>query len=389
MILEEVKAHVKELFAQRMPPEYVFHDHFHTAETAAHVLEIGTGELLGEADLEDLEIAALFHDVGYAEAYEGHEEASAKMAKAFLEEKNYSKERTETVVALILSTRMASAADNLLEGIICDADLYHLGTDQFFVRNALLREELKSALNIEKTNKEWVLENIAFLEKHKYHTNYARKELSVQRSKNLERLRKDLRSIEKEEEQAAKEAEKARKADRPDRGVETMLRNSLRGHYDLSAIADRKAGVMLSVNSIIISVAFAGLVPRFNKDPELIVPTFILLAVNLITIFFAVKAVIPNITIGTFKKEDVLNKTANLLFFGNFHKMKRDDFVWGMKEMMKDREFLYDAMLRDFFQLGLVLNRKYVLLRRCYWVFLIGLSLAILSYFISIGARHL
>ncbi len=65
-----------------------------------------------------------------------------------------------------------------------------------------------------------------------------------------------------------------------------MMRNTLRGHLDLSAIADRKAGVMLSVNSIIISVVFAGLVPRFHKDPELIIPTFILIASVLLQLSF-------------------------------------------------------------------------------------------------------
>lgn len=387
-MIEEVKAHVQQLFSEQIPASYVFHDHFHTTETCAHVLQIGTAEGLGEEDLETLQIAALFHDTGYARTYEGHEEASVEIAVSFLADKGFPTERIEQIRALILSTKKGVVPSNHMEAILNDADLFHLGTDQFVVRNSLLRAELTTVTQREISDKEWVLENIKFLENHQFATDFARRELSVQKNHNLDRLRKDLKGIEKEEAQRLREEEKAKKADRPDRGVETMLRNALRGHYDLSAIADRKAGVMLSVNSIIISVVFAGLVPRFNKDPELIIPTFILLAVNLVTIFFAVQAVIPNVTIGTFKKEDVLKKTANLLFFGNFHKMKQEDFVWGMKEMMKDREFLYDAMLRDFYNLGRVLNKKYTLLRRCYRVFMFGLTAAIISYIISIGIRH-
>ncbi len=382
MTIEGIKIHIKQIFDEEMPKEYVFHDHMHTLYMCERAMEIADAEGLNEEQKELLEVAALFHDLGYAKKYEDHESASVDMAAEYLKDKDYPEDKIEQVRAMIMSTQMPPSPKTLVERIICDADAYHLGTDQFAGRSELLRREWAVARKKYATDEEWVEENIGFLQKHEYFTSYARNTLTAQKEKNLNRLKKQQKEFEKEQ-------ERREKANRPDRGIETMMRNTLRGHLNLSAIADRKAGVMLSVNSIIISVAFAGLVPRFHKDPELIIPTFILLAVNLITIAYAVKAVIPNVTKGKFSREDINNKKANLLFFGNFHKMDLDEFVWGMNEMMKDKEFLYNAMIRDFYFLGKVLNRKYMLLRICYRVFMLGLFVAVLAYIVAIGNEQI
>lgn len=382
MTIEGIKIHIKQIFEEEMPKEYVFHDHMHTTSMSERAMEIADAEGLNEEQKELLEVAALFHDLGYARNYEDHESSSADMATEYLKSKDYSEDKIQQVRAMIQSTKMPPSPKTLMERIICDADAYHLGTDQFTGRSELLRKEWAVARNKSLSDEEWVAENIGFLQVHEFFTSYARNTLTSQKEKNLNRLKKQQKEFEKEK-------ERKEKANRPDRGVETMMRNTLRGHLNLSAIADRKAGVMLSVNSIIISVAFAGLVPRFHKDPELIIPTFILLAVCLTTIAFAVKAVIPNITKGKFSKEDIKNKSANLLFFGNFHKMDLDEFVWGMNEMMKDKEFLYNSMIRDFYFLGKVLNRKYMLLRICYRVFMLGLFIAVIAFVVAIGNEQL
>ena len=81
---------------------------------------------------------------------------------------------------------------------------------------------------------------------------------------------------------------------------------------------------------------------------------------------------------------------VNLLFFGNFHKMKLDEFEWAMGEMMKDRDYLYGSLTKDLYFLGLVLNRKYNLLRATYAVFIVGIILSVISFAVAFqvgGAR--
>jgi hypothetical protein len=102
------------------------------------------------------------------------------------------------------------------------------------------------------------------------------------------------------------------------------------------------------------------------------------------TIIFAVLATRPNVTKGTFTREDIQQKKANLLFFGNFHRMNLGDYEWGMKELMRDREFLYSSMIRDIYFLGVVLGKKYRLLRISYNIFMYGFVVAVLSFAIAV-----
>ena len=99
----------------------------------------------------------------------------------------------------------------------------------------------------------------------------------------------------------------------------------------------------------------------------------------------AVLATRPNVTSGKFTKKDVENKSVNLLFFGNFHKMTLDEFEWAMNEMLLDKEYIYSSMTKDLYFLGLVLQRKYSLLRITYNIFMIGIVAYVLGFAIAIA----
>ncbi len=166
------------------------------------------------------------------------------------------------------------------------------------------------------------------------------------------------------------------------RGVQTMFRTCLRNHMNLSAIADNKAGIMLSINAIIISIVLTVLLPRFAPQPYIVAPTVILLAVCLSAVIFAILSMIPDVSsgTGTFTKEDIEKKRADLLFSGNFHKMPVEDFEWGINEVMGDPEFLYGSLARDFYYRGKVLHRKYRYLKICYMVFMYGLIVSVIAF---------
>jgi len=188
------------------------------------------------------------------------------------------------------------------------------------------------------------------------------------------------RTIEKLKAKIAKDNEL-----RPDRGRETMFRTTSKNHLQLSAMADNKANIMISINAIILSIVVSVLIRKFEESPFLIVPTLVLTLVCLLTIVFAILATRPNVSRGTFSKYDIINKKTNLLFFGNFHSVSLDDYEWGMKEMLKDGDYLYSSLIRDIYFLGVVLGRKYKLLRICYTLFMYGFVIAVLSFIIAIA----
>ncbi len=86
---------------------------------------------------------------------------------------------------------------------------------------------------------------------------------------------------------------------------------------------------------------------------------------------------------GVFTEEDIVSKKTNLLFFGNFHKMKREQYEWGMKEMMKDADYLYTSLIRDIYFLGVVLGKKYRMLRIAYTIFMFGLIISVIAFLIA------
>ncbi len=164
-----------------------------------------------------------------------------------------------------------------------------------------------------------------------------------------------------------------------------MFRVTLKNHITLSDIADTKANILLSVNAIIVSLALSNLLPKLDNpsNSHLIIPTVIFVLFTIISMILSVLATRPNVTSGKFTKKDVKDKKVNLLFFGNFHKMSLDDFEWAMGEMMQDRGYLYSSMKKDLYFLGLVLDKKYKILRLTYTVFMIGIIISVIAFAIS------
>ena len=181
----------------------------------------------------------------------------------------------------------------------------------------------------------------------------------------------------------AEQSEQEAKQLRIGRGVETMYRTTYNTHNNLSALADHKANLMLSINTIVISITLSALVPKLRESPQLIFPTVVLLAVCLTAIVFATLSTRPKVTQGEVTLDDIRQKRSNLLFFGNFHNMKLDDFQWGMIEMIKDTDFQYSSMTRDLYFLGKVLAIKYKYLTYCYNIFMYGLIVSVILFAIA------
>jgi hypothetical protein len=148
-------------------------------------------------------------------------------------------------------------------------------------------------------------------------------------------------------------------------------------------MADNKAHIMITVNSIILSAIISLVLRKIDEHSNLLVPTFMLLGVSLLTITFSILATRPSIPDGVFTHEDIENKTVNLLFFGNFYRMSLEKYSEGMVKMMDDSDFLYGSLIRDNYSQGVVLGKKYRLLRASYNVFMFGLIISVVAFIIS------
>lgn len=388
--------YVSDLFEKELSAELVYHNYQHTQDVVEAIIEIGKAEQVSDEELELLVLAALFHDSGHTKGYEGHEDYGKEIAQEFLTEQAVPQDKIEQVQNIINATKMPQSPNDLLQKIMADADLHHVSEKSFEEKAQRLRAEWGAILNKTYTDKTWAKQNIDFLKQHQFFTNYGRtvlepkKEKVIKAQKKLYKKLKEkgdtilMRELKVDEEELKTLKKKLTKVSgRPERGVETMFRTTSRNHLDLSAMADSKSNIMISVNAIIISVIVGSLASKLDTNPHLIIPTTLLLIFCLAATVFAVLATRPNVTEGKFTKADIVNKKANLLFFGNFHSMRLEDFEWGMNELINDSEYLYGSMIRDIYFLGVVLGKKYRLLRTSYTVFIVGLTVSVIAFLIA------
>lgn len=166
-----------------------FHNFAHTQEVIENVFLISDaiGIQLEEAGF--IAMAACFHDTGFSETYEGHEEVSKRLAAQYMEKVNCTKREIEMVLSCIDATKMPQNPHDIYAEVLCDADLFHLGTSNFFYRNMLLRKEWELFRDIVMTDDAWLLHNISFLEEHRFKTPYGRDVLEKGKQENLNKLK--------------------------------------------------------------------------------------------------------------------------------------------------------------------------------------------------------
>lgn len=394
-ITEQAGEYVFEFLKEKLSPDFTFHTFGHTLDVVEAAREIGKGTELSEEEMEVVELASWFHDVGYVIDRTNHEDEGWKLAKAFLESHQYPEDRAQRVHDCIQATRLHHTPQNKLENVIRDADMSHLGSKNHVNKSLLLRQELEKICDMTFTDREWIEKDIEFLLRHTYGTFYAQRHFHAQKVENVLTLQKRLKKLEeKKAKKKSKKVElelkqqaldlKSSKYNTNDRGVQTMFRVILRNHIDLSSIADNKANIMLSINAIIISILVSSVGPKLDKNEHLVIPFVLMLLTNIVTILYAVKSTRPKITAGKFTQQDIENKSANLLFFGNFHNMRLEDFELGFNQMINDKDFLYDSLTRDFYHLGQVLGKKYRYLSFCYAIFAVGLVISVIATLASV-----
>ncbi|MBB6107957.1 Predicted metal-dependent phosphohydrolase, HD superfamily [Mucilaginibacter lappiensis] len=411
-LLEEVKHEVISYFDVHHDPELAYHNLKHTKDVVAAATQIANHYQLSDEEFFIVLSAAWFHDTGYFVDKSNHEVKSSENATHFLKQKKVDNAVIDRVNTCIMATEMPQKPTNLLEEILCDADLFHLGTDDFREKSKMMRKELEACRHVEIDKETWRIGNIALLESHHYFTDYCRLLLNDQKEKNLAKLKDKQTDVEEKAEKKEKAEEKEvtetghtdiaivkadkdehdhhdkkhkekDKDEKPEKGIETMFRISSSNHQRLSNMADNKAHIMITVNSIILSAIISLVLRKLDEHSNLLIPTFMLLSVSLLTMIFSILATRPSIPGGVFTHDDIEKKSVNLLFFGNFYRMPFEQYSEGMEKMMDDKDFLYGSLIRDNYSQGVVLGKKYRLLRASYNIFMFGLIISVIAYAIS------
>lgn len=186
----------------------------------------------------------------------------------------------------------------------------------------------------------------------------------------------------KKEEKREKKKKKLEKEGQlgTNRGIETMFRTSYQVNMELSSLADTKANIMITINGLILPILLGAISPKIDSNPWLLVPTSVLMIGCLISMTYAIRSARPRVSEDPVTLDQVRADKANILFFGHFTNMSREDFETGMTELMQNTDRLYHNMIRDIYSLGGVLALKFRLLRTAYTVFMVAIVLGVLLF---------
>lgn len=402
-LLQKVEDQVTIFYRDHTDERLFYHNLSLTREVLGTVKRIADHYHLDDRSFFIVSAAAGFLYTGhYITGNNSPEEKSAEQASIFLQLLGVENADIDEVRSCIIATHVPEDPKSIPEKILCDADAYYLGTTAFYKKIKALKKEKDALAGTKLEGMAWRSAVISELENHIFHTDYCQLLLSKTKADNL--LSIQNRHEEKIIKVAAKEQEaamvkpvviqtteendsniivKAKKRERPIRGSEMMFRISSSNNVRISVMADNKAHIMISVNSIIISVVLGLIIKNLNENRGLLIPTIILLLVNVVTIIYAVLATRPKMMDGRFTPEQVEKKTVNLLFFGSFYNMEYKEYDEALQALVTDREFLYNSLTKDIYWQGRVLGRKYKLLNKSYTVFMWGIIVSVLAYAIA------
>jgi uncharacterized protein len=174
---------------KRLNPLLTYHDRAHTEDVLFHCERIAISEMITDArSLMLLKIAALFHDTGFIDTYQNHEERSCEIMRAEMMTSDLRNNEIQQVEELIMATKMPQSPSGALQRVLCDADLDYLGRDDFKVINKRLKQELLS-VGIIKKEEEWHELQLRFLENHRYFTRSSVQMRTPKKLQHLESLR--------------------------------------------------------------------------------------------------------------------------------------------------------------------------------------------------------
>ncbi len=398
ILLKKVEAYATDMLKNQLSADLVYQNFEYAQKLTEKVQVIGIHEQLGAEELELVQISAWFLKTGLRDTYNGYEEKSILIARDFLQKEGLSEEKIAKITAGLLAVQQGNQPVQNIEKVLADAEHSFIKVDSFKSKQFLWSLERAAFGKAAPSELEELQIYLAEILKFDYHTSYGKKILKAARDQLKAKLEKRINRLQKAVDgnlsnelgvsaaQLKAMKKKLQKAEgRPERGIETMFRLTSKNHLDLSGMADSKANIMISINSIIMSVVLGSLMQKLDTNQHLVIPTILLLGINLSALTFAILSLRPNISSGVFTRDDIKNQRTNLLFFGNFYKMKREDYHWGMTKLMENSNFLYSNLIDDIYFLGVVLARKYKLLRTSYNIFMVGMIVVCIAYIISLN----
>lgn len=376
-LVQAARRHVLQLWNDQHDARLVYHNFAQAAAVARLSGEIAGAEELPPETAEIAQLAAWFFNAGYLYDRRQVAETSAIRAEFFLAEQHCPPEKIQAVRQCIVSALTEPRPRAAEARALSDAIRAYDWAETFDERAPLLRLEREYLDQEVLSENAWQHYLRGQLGRGQFFTAYAKTAFEPALIAHILKLHTQQPAAALPEQEPATNSKNpeagrfARLARRPLRSsIQTYFRANYANHIRLSAIADNKAHIMISVNSILLSVAISMLTYQTvtSRNPLFILPIIIFLVTGLTSLIFAVLSSRPRVT----SYVPMPNERVNPVFFGNFVHLSLEEYEAAVDAMLRDGSLLFGNMTRDLYHLGQVLDKKYRLLTFSYTVFMMG-----------------
>lgn len=188
MNIERIKTRMISRLKEGLADDLYYHNPEHTLSVFEVTEEIARRHGLPEDEIRLLRVAALYHDAGFLFGPQEHEARSCQMVRDELPNDGFSSEEIEKICGMIMATKIPQSPKNLVEQVICDADLFYLGTPNYDEIAGQLYREFQ-AYNVVKEEAAWINLQVKFLESHKYFSDFLQGDHTLEKQRHLQRLK--------------------------------------------------------------------------------------------------------------------------------------------------------------------------------------------------------
>jgi len=389
-MLAKAETVVFELYKAKQDSRLLYHNYELANKLVESIEEIGRDANLSPQSIEMLCIAGWFYPTGRLTNYNQPTEAAVNHVTQFLTKEEYPKARTEKVKDLIRLIDAKKVPINEEQEVFHDAfyalkngELYPTKSSLFYLEQELIQQAVL-------TKEQRVQLQLQNLLSTKFYTPYGKLTFESAVANNILTVKGQLQKIKKKKnifvEEEPLNTFQGLDDNVPNRAIQTFFRTNYRNHINLSAIADNKANIMISVNAILLSVMISLMTYKniAETKPMILMAIIVFFITGLASLIFAVLSARPKVTNTNKQSKDKIINQKNIVFFGNFVHLDLEEYEAAMDSVFRDGELMYGNMVRDLYYLGKVLDKKYRYLTTSYNIFMVGFVATAITLLIAL-----
>ena len=379
-------------FFETNESKFIYHNYSFISENAEAFKEIARAEGLEKIEYRIGLLAIILKDIGLIDSPD-EKINNEKLIESFLQQHPLLDEEKKQLSYYIDFLRSNSLPKNLMEQALRDANDIHLAMYDSLESFSLLRIEHEKVFQKKYNDPEWLEYCKEYFITHNIYTRYAKKHYGTQRNKNYFDLEKLIDKLKTDINTKKKPADKEETLDiLTGKETEDLFKIAFRNYVALVSVADRKAGLLIQVNSILASVIIAFVLRKIEEVPILAIPTGVLLIGAGTTIFYSILASKPLEKVHT--PEGFTDD--QIFFFGSFDRIDPafKNVTWPeysadlSKILGGEKKEIFNQLIKETFQVRKVLSSKFGYLNIAYKVFFAGLILTILAFVVVVVLKY-